>query len=198
MSFQTKTAGSRDAGLPYSRIPLTAPHPPGNRNHHFDRPWLVRHDDHPGRFRRAGLLIEQSHASDEGIHVATPVRMIRKDEVPTAALCLIHACSPRPPPARFCDGRVTFFWQPSQRQYAYATPGGASCSQRRGVDVGMAGVHPEPHETGARAAGRTMAAMRSEDLLYERPAETAQMWPSFKAGTYRAAAIPDVTALLVT
>ena len=164
-----KTAGSRDAGLPYSRIPLTAPHPPGNRNYHFDRPWLVRHDDHPRRFRRAGLLIEQSHASDEGIHVATPVRVIGKDEVPTAALYLIHACSPSISP---------FLRRPDH--FILATFSVPVCIRDAGC-VLLPVLERDPSARQQPGAARhrrqhsrqAMAAM-SESLLYERPAETAR------------------------
>jgi len=68
----------------------------------------VRHDHHAGRrLWRLGLLIEQLQARDEDTHIATPVRMIRPDEIPPAALYLIHPCSP--PPSSVCDGRLTFF-----------------------------------------------------------------------------------------
>jgi hypothetical protein len=76
------------------------PQPQPNRPRQMNGPWPVRHDHHPGRrLRQAGLLIEQSQARGEDTGIAAPVRMIRPDEIPPPAFCLIHPCSPSAQPA---------------------------------------------------------------------------------------------------
>ncbi len=70
--------------------------------------------------------------------------------------------------------------------------GGASCSQRRGVDVGMAGA-PRAARHRRQRSRQDNGGDEKRSSALRAPSRNGAMWPAFKADTNRVAAIPDVT-----
>jgi hypothetical protein len=79
--------------------------PPGRCDHHPGQPRPAPHDNHPGPWLPAALMLraEEAQARDETVRITAPVRMMRPDEIPAAAPSLIHLPA-RPQPRRRVAG----------------------------------------------------------------------------------------------